>query len=220
MRSPASALEMVAEEIPEREDLLVRVQLAQGIDPALLQQALPGGARFGLQQCILAPVLRIVDVRIRGNHVVITRKDDGHAGVVESLCMLCEPLEPFQLVLELRSRLGIAIGQVDAAHADAVHVGLDVAAVRIVRIAGQAASHLDGLCAPRENRDAVVRGLPVPHGVVTGLLQGKRREFFIRRLELLQANHVGLALSSHSSTRGRRAEMLFTLKLAIRIALI
>ena len=58
-----------------------------------------------------------------------------------------EPLEPLQLVVELRPRGRVAVGQVEAADGDAAHDGLDVAAVGVVGVARQAAAGLLGLLA-------------------------------------------------------------------------
>jgi hypothetical protein len=69
--------------------------------------------------------------------------------------MCNQALEPFQLVVELRSGLRIAIGQVQAADDDPVHRGLDVAAVQVIRIAGQAAPAFDRFAAAGEDRDPV-----------------------------------------------------------------
>ena len=58
-----------------------------------------------------------------------------------------EAVEPLELVVELGAGLRVAIRQVQAADDDAVDLGLDVAAVRVVGVAGQAAAALDGLAA-------------------------------------------------------------------------
>jgi len=50
--------------------------------------------------------------------------------------MLDQPLEPRQLVSELRTRLGIAVRQIQRSNDDATDLRLDIAAVRVVRIAG------------------------------------------------------------------------------------
>ena len=48
-----------------------------------------------------------------------------------------EAFESFELVLEFRARLRIAVRQVNAANQDAVDGRFDVATLRIVRIAGE-----------------------------------------------------------------------------------
>ncbi len=48
---------MVAEVVPEREHLLLRMQVPDSVNPAAGQQALEAIARFGLQQRILLPGL-------------------------------------------------------------------------------------------------------------------------------------------------------------------
>ena len=103
------AFPVVAEVVPEREDLLVRVNRADRVDPSLREQALIGIARLGLQQGILAPMLRVVDVEVSRHDVVVACEDHRLAAVVKRLRMLDEPLEPRELVDELLARLRIAV---------------------------------------------------------------------------------------------------------------
>src|SRR6185369_15091538 len=58
------AIPMLAEVIPEREDRLVGMQMPDRIGPALLEQALVTLPGFRLQQCILEPRARVVDVEV------------------------------------------------------------------------------------------------------------------------------------------------------------
>src|SRR6185295_12262030 len=181
------ALPVIAEEIPERVDALVRVQLAQRIDPALREQPLICVARLRLQQRIFLPALRIVDVEVRRDDVVVAEQHDRLARRIQRLRVLDQPLEPLELVFELRTRLRIAVGQIQAADDDAAHFRFDVAAVRIVGIAGQTAADLDRVRALRENRHAVERGLAVPDRAITCSADGDDREVLIRRFQILQA---------------------------------
>ncbi len=80
--------------------------------------------------------------------------------------MSCEPLEPFQLVSEFRARRWVAIWQVEAADQDTIHRCLDIAAMAVVRVAGQAAPCLDRIAVAGENGDTVPGFLPVPDGAV------------------------------------------------------
>ena len=125
--------------------------------------------------------------------------------------MVDEALEPSQLVVELRARGGVAVGEVQAADGDAADVGLDVAAVGVVRIAGQAAPGLLRLLAPGEDGDAVPALLAVPDGLVAGLADRVDRELLVRRLQLLQAGDVRPRLASQRSSTGSRALTPLTL---------
>jgi hypothetical protein len=58
-----------------------------------------------------------------------------------------EPVEPGELVGELRARLRVAVRQVDARDEHPVDRCLDVAALRVLGIAGQFVPDQDGLCA-------------------------------------------------------------------------
>ena len=105
-----------------------------------------------------------------------------------------QPLEPAQLVVELRPGRRIAVGQIEAADQHAVHRRLDVAAVRVVGVARQAAPGLDRLGAAREDGDAVPALLAVPDRAVAGLADRGFREPLVRGLQLLQADDVRLGL--------------------------
>ena len=106
--------------------------------------------------------------------------------------MLDQPLEPAQLVVELRPGPRIAVGQVEAADQDAVDRRLDVAALRVVGIAGQAAPRLVDLADAAEDRDAVPALLAVPDRVVAQVADRRFGKLLLRRLQFLQADDVGL----------------------------
>ena len=101
-----------------------------------------------------------------------------------------QAFEPAELVVELRPGRRIAVGQVEAADQHAVHRCLDVAAVRVVGVARQAAAGLDRLGASREDGHAVPAFLAVPNCTVAGLADRGFREPLARGLEFLQADHV------------------------------
>ena len=63
-----------------------------------------------------------------------------HRNIVlqQSLRIVVQPVEPSELVVELRARLRIAVRRVQAADQDAVDRGFDIAALRVTGIAGQA----------------------------------------------------------------------------------
>jgi hypothetical protein len=103
-----------------------------------------------------------------------------------------ESVEPLELVVELRSRGGVSVGQVEAADGNAGYDGPDIAAVDVVGIARQAAVGLLGLFAPSEDGDAVPRLLTVPDRFLARVADGVDRKLLVDRLQLLQAGDVGL----------------------------
>jgi hypothetical protein len=72
---------------------------------------------------------------------------------------------------------------------------LDVAAVRILRIARQHATDLDRIRAAREDRHAVVALLTVPDHAVTGVANRALRKFFLRRFQFLKAHDIRRGLA-------------------------
>src|SRR5664280_2706855 len=105
--------------------------------------------------------------------------------------MLDEALEPGQLVVELRARLRIAVGQIDRGDDEAVHRRFQVAAVRVVGVAGKAAAALVDGAASGQDGDAVEALLAVPDGAVARGLYRRGRKGFVGSLQLLQAGDVG-----------------------------
>ena len=108
--------------------------------------------------------------------------------------MRSQPLEPCELVVEFRAGLRIAVRQIDAGDDDAVDGGFDIARLVVVAIAGQLGpdQHRFGLA--RQDGDAVPGLLAAPDRAVAGLVDGAERKVLVGRLQLLQANDVGLCL--------------------------
>src|SRR5688572_13958297 len=182
---------MIAEIIPEGIDALVRIQCAYRIGPPLLQQALVCLAAFRLEQRVAAPGLRIVDVEVRGHDVEVAREHDRAALPQQCTGVTIQPLEPRELVVELRPRLGIAVRQVQRGDDDAADLRLDVTALGIAARPRQPAAPLDRLGALREDRDAVPGTFAVPDGAVAGRLDRRSREASFHGLEFLETGDVG-----------------------------
>ena len=64
--------------------------------------------------------------------------------------------QPAQLVIELRTRRGVAVRQVQTADEQTAHVRLDVADVHVIRITGQRAPDFRRLAAAREDAKLVL----------------------------------------------------------------
>ena len=64
-----------------------RVDLVEQLEPLL--------ARLGLQQCVLAPRARVVDVELVGrHHVVVAAEHDGDVGTVQRRRVRDQSIEP------------------------------------------------------------------------------------------------------------------------------
>src|SRR4051812_48027717 len=123
---------MPPEVIPERVDRLLWKFFPDGIAPALRQEALVALARFGLEQSVVAPGTRVVDIKVGRNNVVVASKEYWFAQLRKGSGVTDEAFEPLQFVVELWAGLRVAIGQIKAADCDSVYVRFQVAAVRIV----------------------------------------------------------------------------------------
>jgi hypothetical protein len=66
--------------------------------------------------------------------------------------------------------------------------------VDVVRVARQPAAALDRVASPGQDRDAVERLLAAPDRAVAGVADRTDRKGLVRRLQLLQADDVGLRL--------------------------
>ncbi|MCY1461478.1 hypothetical protein D9M71_791420 [compost metagenome] len=71
-----------------------------------------------------------------------------------------------------------------------MHRDFEVAALRILGIARQPASRLQGRIATSQNGHAVPRRLPMPQGAVTDIAQLLLGKLPVRRLQFLQAHHI------------------------------
>jgi len=69
------------------------------------------------------------------HHIEIAGEHDGCTCPEELRGVRGQPIEPAQLVIEFRAGGGISVGQIQTANQDPIYRGLDVAAVRIPRIA-------------------------------------------------------------------------------------
>ena len=116
---------------------------------------------------------------------------------------IVELLEPGELVVEFRARRGIAIGEIQATHGDAGDRGFDIAAVEILRVAGQATPRFHRIGAAREYRNAVPCFLSVPDSPISGFADIAEGEFLLRRFQFLEAYDVGLHFSEPAQQDGQ-----------------
>ena len=76
---------------------------------ALNQPLAVGGLHDGVE----APPVRVVDIEIVGDHIEVTREHHRLAACKELLAIANEPLEPEELVVEIRGWNRITVGQVE-----------------------------------------------------------------------------------------------------------
>jgi hypothetical protein len=108
---PGVAGERVSKVVPERVDPLVRMQRAQRVGPALLDETAVGVAHFGSEERVIDPALRLVDVEVGRHDVVVAGEHDRRAAVQQAPGVRRQPFEPAELVVEPGSRRRIAVGQ-------------------------------------------------------------------------------------------------------------
>jgi len=101
-----------------------------------------------------------------------------------------EVLEPGELVVELRSGLRIAVGQICGSDDQPLDLCLEIARLQIALIPRQAAANLYRPLALCEDRDAVMRALAVPERAIARVFQRARRTSLVGRLDFRQANDV------------------------------
>ena len=106
-----------------------------------------------------------------------------------------QPLEPRELVVELRSGLRIAVRQVDSRRRRGPSTSrFEVARLRSSSSPGKPRRSSHRLLASREDGDAVMRALAVPDRAVACVLDRVRRKLVVAGLDLLQADDVGARL--------------------------
>ena len=82
---------------------------------------------------------------------------------------------------------------------------LDVAALLVVGVARQVVAGQHRLGASREDGDAVPGRLALPHRAIAGIGKCGARKLPVARLQLLQADHVGLGFGQPGQQVGRAA---------------
>ena len=122
----------VAEVVPESVDALIRMERPHRISPALREHTMERLADLGPKQRIIDPPLRLVHIEFGGHHIEIAGEHDGHTSREELCGMRCQPIEPAQLLIELRAGCRISVGQIQATNQYPIYRRLDVAAVPVI----------------------------------------------------------------------------------------
>src|SRR5215472_14814233 len=180
---PGIALIGVAKVVPERIDLRLRVQRTNRIRPALPQQLRVRLANLDPEERIVHPALRLVDIALGGDDVVIA--GEHHGGSVRDQLggVASEALEPAQLVVEPGTWGGIAVREIQTAYDDLIDPGFDVAAVDILGISREGAADFDGLTTTGEDGNAVPAFLAVPDDAIAGCANRQLRKLLLPCLE-------------------------------------
>ena len=103
-------------------------------------------------------------------------------------------LKPGQLVVEFRSRLGIAVGQINGSDQNSPYSGLDVAGLVVLRISGQTGAGKHRSVMSREDSYPIPGALTLPDRFVPKSLKSICGKGPLLRLQFLKANHVWLSL--------------------------
>ena len=100
----------IAEIIPERIDSFARMERPNRVCPTLLEQPMIGRSCLRPEQRVVHPTFGFVHVDLGGDHIVIAGENDRGISTDEIGGPDRQALEPSQLVIELGSGRGIAVG--------------------------------------------------------------------------------------------------------------
>ena len=184
------ALPAVTHVVPERIDALAGMQRAQGVGPALLDQARILGAALRLHQRVVIPRFGRINVDFGPGDIVVAGETHRRFRAQQRTRMGLQALEPRELVVEFRAWLRIAVRQIDAGNDDAVHRGFDVARFRIGLVAGQRGSGHDRLRAARKDCDAVPGLLAAPHRAIARACDRAFGKLRVGGFQFLQTDNV------------------------------
>ncbi len=180
--------------VPEGPNAAARMAGAQGIGPPLCHQRAEGGAALGLHQRIARHCGDGEGVIVVGNDIIVAREHRRPLLSEQLKRPRAQPVDPAQLVIKFRPRLRIAVGEIDGRDHQSVDLGLDIAAVVVLGLAAQPLLPLDRGAAARKDRHAIETLLPVPDRAIARRFDVADRQRVVGRLQLLQANDIGLLL--------------------------
>ena len=152
---PGISLPTISRVIPERVHRRIGMQRSNRVNPAVFQKAAEQGARLRLHERIVLVGFRRVYVAIGRYDVVVACQHDGRIEHIKLRCMRDETLHPSELVSEFWSWLRVAVWRVERPNKHAIDGCLDVAALRVRRIAGQCGVRGDGIAATCEDCDPI-----------------------------------------------------------------
>jgi len=95
----------------------LRIAGPKRVGQAQIHNAAQGVAAFGQKQRVTRPLVRRIDVFGFGDDVVVAAQHERLFGFQQVFGVGIQTAHPAQFVIVLLARCGIAVGQVDAAHA-------------------------------------------------------------------------------------------------------
>jgi hypothetical protein len=107
---PGITLPPVSLVIPERVYRRIGVKHADGIDPALFEQAPKQSPGLRLHQCVLGVRLGGTDVGVGWHDVEVPREHDRRIDGIELSRVCQKSLQPGELVFEFRALRGLPLG--------------------------------------------------------------------------------------------------------------
>lgn len=162
-------------------------------------------------------MIRGVDVdAIRRDHVEVARQDDGAATGHQLGGMLVQPLEPGKLVVELRTRLRVAVRQLEADDHHAVDGGLEVSRLFVGRVARKRPADLKRLRAAGQQRDPVPGRSPATRQPYPAASSSARGNTAVSVFSSWSATTSGRVVPSQASSCARRLRTLLTFQVATR----
>eukprot|EP00456_Euglypha_rotunda_P031682 TRINITY_DN24634_c0_g1_i2.p1 TRINITY_DN24634_c0_g1~~TRINITY_DN24634_c0_g1_i2.p1 ORF type:complete len:153 (+),score=19.07 TRINITY_DN24634_c0_g1_i2:12-470(+) len=112
--------------IPEGPDAAIRVATEDRVGPAVSQQAAIGGAAFRLHQRVVLHRLDRESVHVTRDDIIVAGQDRGHFLRPDFGGACPKALHPAEFIIEFRAGLWIAVGQVDAGDAHALHIRFQI----------------------------------------------------------------------------------------------
>ncbi len=119
-----------------------------------LNQCGIGLAHFGPKQRVIHPAFWLVHGEVGWHHIVVAAQNFAVARLQQRAGIFVQALYPGQLVVKFWARGGMPLGYRDSRLSSRPPPPY-VAALHIVRIAGQAATEFDRICASSEDGDTV-----------------------------------------------------------------
>src|SRR5579872_1598647 len=136
---PGVAAVGITKVVPEGINALARMQLAYRVLPTSRNESSECLADLGPEERIVEPSFRLIDVELSRHDVVIAGENNRFVRAKKCIRVLRQTLEPAELVIELRTGCRIAVGKIKAANQNAAYPRLNIAAVYVLRIAGEPA---------------------------------------------------------------------------------
>lgn len=164
---PRIALETVPPIFPESVDPLLGMEMTYSVGPALLDQIGISLPNLRSVESVIGPTFRLIHVQGSRHDVEVADKKGRDVQVQDLSGISMKPLEPAQLVVELRPGGRIAVWKVKASYQDAVDCCLDIATLVVVWIARKATPGDKRLRPSDKDRNAIPGFLPKPSGSIS-----------------------------------------------------